>query len=255
MEKEEFSVRLNHFIQEHKSGILGTLMVHALFLFILVILEISQPKLSEQDIFLIELQQELDILPEMLPPEMRHTLTGYDDEDLKNEATNEADQNKSFDDYYKEFQDIVDQSKSNEKYEAEDYEDKRNLIRDYSKENGFQVTEEKEDKKQQNQNNNSNNKGTYAGPAIISYNLGGRKASNLPVPAYKCVGKGEVVVEITVNQKGYVTSATVVSSSTPLNEDCLPESARNAASHSRFQIDLKAPSSQKGTITYKFIAQ
>ena len=42
----------------------------------------------------------------------------------------------------------------------------------------------------------------YQGPSVISYTLEGRKAMNLPVPAYKCMGGGDVSVSVIVNRKG-----------------------------------------------------
>ena len=50
----------------------------------------------------------------------------------------------------------------------------------------------------------------YQGPSVISYTLEGRKAMNLPVPAYKCMGGGDVSVSIIVNRKGYVTGVKII---------------------------------------------
>ena len=33
---------------------------------------------------------------------------------------------------------------------------------------------------------------TYSGPSVLSWSLDGRKATHLPIPAYRCVGAGEV---------------------------------------------------------------
>ena len=37
----------------------------------------------------------------------------------------------------------------------------------------------------------------YSGPSVVSYYLEGRKASKLSIPAYRCMGAGEVTVLIT----------------------------------------------------------
>jgi outer membrane biosynthesis protein TonB len=115
----------------------------------------------------------------------------------------------------------------------------------------------KENKTSSNNNSSNNVKSnnTYAGKAIITYNLNGRKATKLPVPAYQCLGSGEVIIEITVNQKGIVSSAVIISSKTSLNEDCLADAAKKSALQSKFAIDLKASAAQKGTINYKFVQQ
>ena len=42
----------------------------------------------------------------------------------------------------------------------------------------------------------------YSGPSVLSYNLDGRKANHLPIPAYRCYGGGQVTVIIFVNRNG-----------------------------------------------------
>ena len=104
----------------------------------------------------------------------------------------------------------------------------------------------KEDKKQETK--------PYSGPSVLSWSLDGRKASHLPIPAYRCYGAGEVTVTIAVNNKGDVINAKV-------NEDlsstdkCLKEFAIRAARLSKFSSSQTAPARQMGTITYAFIAQ
>jgi hypothetical protein len=95
---------------------------------------------------------------------------------------------------------------------------------------------------------------TYKGPSVLSYNLGGRKATHLPIPVYQCPGGGDVTVNIKVDRRGYVVSADVdTGASTP--NSCLIEAARRAAQTSRFARDNKAPERQSGHIVYRFIAQ
>lgn len=92
----------------------------------------------------------------------------------------------------------------------------------------------------------------YRGPSVISYDLGGRKANYLPVPAYKGYGSGDVLVGITVNQKGRVTDATILSSTS--SDPSVNDFALEAAKRSRFAASNDAQS-QSGTILYRFIAQ
>ena len=49
----------------------------------------------------------------------------------------------------------------------------------------------------------------YTGPSVVSYYLEGRKASKLSIPAYRCMGAGEVTVLITVDNSGTVIAAKV----------------------------------------------
>ncbi len=94
----------------------------------------------------------------------------------------------------------------------------------------------------------------YKGPSVISYSLDGRKAISLPVPAYKCQGGGDVSVRITVNKKGYVTAATVITNVSS-SDECIIKMAVDAAKRSRFRASSTAPDKQIGEIVYRFIAQ
>lgn len=94
----------------------------------------------------------------------------------------------------------------------------------------------------------------YSGPSVVSYNLDGRKASTLKIPAYRCYGSGDVTVIITVDNSGRVVGAKVmeeISSSDP----CLCSFAIRAARTSRFSASSTAPPRQRGEILYRFIAQ
>lgn len=128
------------------------------------------------------------------------------------------------------------------------------MVKDYSKETpDIQNWDKPQEKNNNKQNSNSNS--TYAGNAIVSYDLGGRRSVRLPIPAYKCVGQGKVTIEIFVNQRGDIVSARIADVSNFLSESCLPNSALESAKNSRFVPNDKAPSNQKGYIYYTFVAQ
>ena len=107
---------------------------------------------------------------------------------------------------------------------------------------------------QHQQKTEQKNQKEYSGPSVLSYNLDGRKASHLPIPAYRCYGAGDVTVIITVNNAGQVVRAKVMEeiSST---DNCLRSFAVRAARLSRFSADPNAPANQTGEIVYRFIAQ
>ena len=101
---------------------------------------------------------------------------------------------------------------------------------------------------------NEDAKQNYSGPSVVSYQLDGRKASHLSIPAYRCMGAGEVTVTITVDNAGNVIMAKIqedVSS----NDQCLRNFAIRAARASRFSSSPTAPARQVGNIVYAFIAQ
>ena len=95
---------------------------------------------------------------------------------------------------------------------------------------------------------------TYSGPSVLSWSLDGRKATHLPIPAYRCIGAGEVTVIITVNNQGTVVDAKVDDGSSS-GDGCLRSFATRAARLSKFNASATAPARQLGTITYLFIAQ
>ena len=97
-------------------------------------------------------------------------------------------------------------------------------------------------------------KSSYKGPSVVSYELDGRKASKLSIPAYRCLGAGHVTVIITVDPSGKVLNAKVqdeVSS----DDKCLRDFAIRAARLSRFSASGTAPARQTGNIVYLFVAQ
>ena len=94
----------------------------------------------------------------------------------------------------------------------------------------------------------------YSGPSVISYSLDGRKALNLSIPAYRCMGGGDVTVRITVNQAGTVDAVEIMEDASS-QDRCLREFAKRAARLSRFTASATAPKRQYGEIVYRFIAQ
>ena len=95
----------------------------------------------------------------------------------------------------------------------------------------------------------------YSGASVLYWQLDGRNATHLPVPAYRCYGAGEVTVIITVDNQGRVIDARIDESATSSADGCLRNHAIRAARSSRFTPSQTAPAKQKGTITYQFVAQ
>jgi len=97
-------------------------------------------------------------------------------------------------------------------------------------------------------------KETYSGPSVVSYMLEGRKASRLPIPAYRCMGAGEVTVDIVVDNAGNVLIAKV-NEAVSSTDGCLRSYAIRAARSAKFSASPTAPARQQGNIVYAFIAQ
>lgn len=95
----------------------------------------------------------------------------------------------------------------------------------------------------------------YKGPTTASYYLEGRNDIYFPIPVYKCEGSGKVVLDILVDQSGFVISAIINKTESKITEDCLMDAAVNSALTSRFEPKSNAPGKQKGKISYIFIKQ
>lgn len=101
---------------------------------------------------------------------------------------------------------------------------------------------------------NSTNYGEGGGQGNgISFSLAGRSAKSLPKPTYPGNEEGVVVVQVTVDKYGKVTTAEPgARGSTTYNAQLL-NAAKQAALKAKFNLDESAPAFQQGTITYRFV--
>ena len=136
------------------------------------------------------------------------------------------------------------------------YKDAERLAKDL-KNGGKDAIEEdarEETIEMQHQKKSDTDQKEYSGPSVVSYNLDGRKASHLKIPAYRCYGAGDVTVVITVNNAGMVVKAEVMDAVSS-DDQCLRSFAVRAARLSKFSASQTAPPNQQGEILYRFIAQ
>jgi len=94
----------------------------------------------------------------------------------------------------------------------------------------------------------------YSGKSNIHYFLENRFHVRLPIPVYLAKSGGIIIVDIQVDRSGRVTKAEARPSKN-INDPMLPIYATQAAERTVFNSDSKAPVSQRGTITYQFVAQ
>jgi len=85
----------------------------------------------------------------------------------------------------------------------------------------------------------------------ISFSLLGRSAVDIPNPVYTCDRSGKIVVNISVNAEGRVTSTSVNKGSSSTTNECLTDQALEYAAKAVFSR-LPGRNSQPGTITYNF---
>lgn len=94
----------------------------------------------------------------------------------------------------------------------------------------------------------------YSGKSNIHYFLENRFHLRLPIPVYLAKGGGTITVDIQVDRSGRVVKAEARISKN-INDPMLPVYATQAAERTVFNPELKAAEIQRGTITYKFVAQ
>ncbi len=199
---------------------------------------------TEEGIY-IELE---DIIPEPLKTKALEDLT---EDERRNIAVNEA----------------MKASPETDPYDYSDVEDaddayKEQLVKDALSEEEYKKIFERDDininyeeeiKESNSKEEQHDKPSNFQGSTYISYFLKDRYKMKIPVPTYKCESLGKVVVNITVNRDGKVSSYEIDAGST-LN-DCLRSAAIQSVKHARFNQNYDAPLKQKGSITYIFEAQ
>ena len=231
--------------REDKAGLYVTLIVHLGILIVLLIAQIGF-SLQRENSFVIDFskQEELrriaekkefdeniskrvdDLISGASGIEFRNVSSSRNKEILKDDRSTDADK------LYKDAERLAKDLKSGPDQADEDYVSEPEL-----------KTEDKKSEKRQ-----------YSGPSVLSWHLDGRKASHLPIPAYRCYGGGMVTVLITVDNSGRVIDAKI-QEETSSDDKCLRDFAIRAARQSRFSIKQDAPARQHGDIIYQFLAQ
>lgn len=103
--------------------------------------------------------------------------------------------------------------------------------------------------------NNYGNGGTGGGNQGTgpSFSLAGRDALSLPRPNFPGDDEGIVVVKITVDKAGKVTSAEPGARGTTIMNQKFWNEAKQAALKAKFNVSQSAPAYQQGTISYRFV--
>ena len=236
--------------RDDKAGLYLTVIFHLVILIILLLTQIGF-SLKREDLFVIDFSQdekkeltkverkEEMTLDEAVAEKIERMLAGDAGIEFKNTTTS---RNKGT-------------LKDDRNTDAEKlYADAARLAKDLK--NGIQQDDEdvvvtKPVKAEKKDDSSSR---SYSGPSVLSWHLDGRKASHLPIPAYRCYGGGMVTVVITVNTSGKVIDARVLDDVSS-QDKCLRDFAVRAARMSRFSASPTAPSKQTGDIVYQFIAQ
>jgi hypothetical protein len=82
-----------------------------------------------------------------------------------------------------------------------------------------------------------------------------RAEREIRIPSYKCKGFGQVVVRVTVDRDGRVRNAYIDPDRTRTNDPCTMEEALRSATNATFHRHPDAPDRQPGAIYYRFMPQ
>lgn len=235
-------MKIPHIHSEDKAGLYLTIIIHLLLIIVLLLWQIGkevaaentfvmdftkqeeQERLEEERAFKEDIRERLEEMIRSRSQEIRNVA-------VDNNASKKSSQT---DDLMQEAERL--QQEIREGQQMKEWDD-QSLALDEPK---------KEEKKQE--------ESSYNGPSVLSYNLDGRKACHLKIPAYQCYGGGIVTVIIGVNTSGKVVEAKI-SAAESSEDNCLREFALRAAKASLFSASPTAPHKQFGTICYSFVAQ
>ena len=233
-------------IYDNRIGLCVTIIVYLLFAIIFVSAKIGTSKRAVDETIYIDMgavelvSEELERLKE----EVRKK-SETDWKSIRNLSSNENALNENLED--EKGTDVEELNAAAEAVEAERRANQEAYERGLREANDIGKNRESED-------NNTKQKDTKRkGSVTVSFSFSNpvRYSRYLVKPAYRCEGGGEVIVSVTINQRGEVISAVVTSG----GDECIRQTAVESARNSRFDINNSAPAKQQGTITYIFIPQ
>lgn len=246
MLKDIFNKLLNR--NEDRAGLYITIIFHLMVIIVLLAYQIDST-LKKEESFVLDFSKQEEIEKMEKEKAFKEDISKRLD-DLIAAARSSSDQIRNI------AVDAGSQLKDDRNTDAEQlYKDAERLAQDLRDGHAEQEDARDETVELQTQKRQENTeKKEYKGPSVLSYNLDGRKASHLKIPAYRCYGSGDVTVIITVNNAGQVVGAKVLDAVSS-DDQCLRNYAIRAARLSRFSASTTAPPNQTGEILYRFIAQ
>ncbi|HLN72815.1 MAG: energy transducer TonB [Methylococcaceae bacterium] len=238
-------------------GLMGTLIFHILLFSFFSISQLNfKTKTEQEESVLLDLSVE-EKMEELPKPELEkqaelNRTSGQpasgNQQNISNSAVNDA-PNKN-------------KTSSKDKFFDADYqkdiEQAKKMVADVNKQLSKKIPQTKKfempEATTEGQNRDSIKNVVYSGKSNIHYYLENRYHVRLPIPVYLAKSGGEIKVDIQVDRSGRVIKAEVKSARAN-GDPLLAEYAVQAAENTLFNADNKAPSVQKGSITYKFVAQ
>jgi hypothetical protein len=245
---------MRRFIQKHIYGILGTIIVHLLLAILFMLIKLSTTYQERQEAIIIDFEpapEEPEVIEMEVPDRIAEM---YNDEqfwtNIARNLTSQSEEEFDIDEYIDKIkQELIESGEISEENYLDELRQRLNELTDAGETEFRDLEDMKEETTADEMAAN------YSGPTRIYYVLEGRTHRYLPLPIYKCEGSGKVVLNIIVDQRGFVLSAEVIPEESSTDDYCLYDMAKDAAMRSRFNLDLSAPTRQQGLITYHFVAQ
>lgn len=246
-----FKELIKHLKPEDKAGIYITVIFHLTVIIVLLAVQFTSMVRGENS-FLLDFSKQEELEQRAKEENFKEDISRKIDEMLGNipvDRKNQDVRNIAVDNSPQTLKDdrgtdADELYKDAERLRRELAEGNRQAIEEDARNEAVDLSPKKEEKKGKE----------YKGPSVVSYSLDGRKASHLSIPAYRCMGGGDVTVIIVVDPQGNVLNAKIhedVSS----QDKCLRDFAIRAARLSKFSKSATAPARQNGEIVYRFIAQ
>lgn len=231
-------------------GVMGTLIFHILLVIFFLVTELRlNSKIEKEEAILLDFN-----LPEEKAEVYKAKLEKQPHEDIVSQSVNSVPQSTS----NRAVNDAVKKDKFFDDSYKRDLEEAKKMVADVNKQlsknisaiKKYEMPEDNTD----GQDPDSIKNVIYSGKSNIHYILENRFHLRLPIPVYLAKSGGEIKVDIQVDRSGKVIKAESKlnkNSSDPM----LINYATQAAERTVFNADSKAAAIQKGSITYKFVAQ
>lgn len=236
-------MRIPKIHSEDKAGLYLTLIIHLLVIIVLLLWQIGKEVAAENTFVMDftkqeeqERQEEERAFKEEIHQRLEEKIRNHKNE-IRNVAINQsAPKNKAqTDPLYQEAERLQQEIRENQQFK--DWDDPSATV-----------------EKPSSQEKPKSEASSYSGPCVLSYQLEGRNACHLKIPAYQCYGGGIITVIIGVNTAGRVVEAKIANAESS-EDHCLREAALRAARAALFSASPTAPHKQYGTICYSFVAQ
>jgi hypothetical protein len=240
-------------------GILGTVIIHLIAGILFMSFQINKLKKDISHEFQMEFAPEENIvnkdkLVELPSTSVEKVLKGDDEMlNIARNLANKTEEKINLTDYIDKVKEELIKSG---KLGVDNYIDEKKKLNEVKPDNNSGIKKDSIKKKDAERPDDSQKMASnYKGATRIYYDLVNRTHTYLPIPIYKCQGAGKVVLNIDVNQNGFVEKAQIIANESTTSDDCLIETAITTALISRFNSDYNSPKIQKGTLSYQFVAQ